>query len=888
MKIGWGIDVGVASVGFAVIELDDAGRPKELVDGVSLVYPAPTGAAERTRYKSMRTQNKRRRVRINKLRSELVRLFKLDPDFDSENCHPDLTDGVGKNGEPRRNNSRVRLRAHGLSDPLTAGDLARAVMHLAKNRGQRLTRGLKDNPRADAKQKEKEAGERRTMADTAKETGNDLRELGRELGIDGPAHPSQLSMSRAGATEATRLKKDRVGMPVFTRGMVEAEFDALLKTQQRRHREALTDAVCKKLKETVFEEAEPKAPAIGKCRYGVRDANGDIEARLPRGGDLFQCKRVFEEVNNLRLISQQTGAETPLDKGQRDGLVFRLLDGFDLTAAGARKALNSERGALADKTSLDISDRRRGRRAAGVIQGHPVAAAMRKANALEQWRGFDEERRERIACLVRTEDDDEILRSELTEIGLSEDAVRALSDVHLPATYSAAGETATRKLLSELKADVISNHEAEKRAGLEALDPPLPRLNRLPYYGEVLQGWCIGGSGDSNDSDEARFGRIPNPVVHVALNQLRKTANTYLELYGKPARICIELARDLNKSAEDRERAEKEAANNRKKNEKHIEILESHKRKLNREDLRRIKLHGMQDGECLYTGKPICTEQLFDGSVEIDHILPRATTGDDGIANLALVFKEPNRFKARRSPFEAFSGGYEGQDYEHILRRAGKRGQSVRWRFKPDAMDRYKDRNAFQARYLNDTRYIARMASRYLQCVCADPNAVVSLNGRITSMLRREWGLHTLIRDIMIDDGRLDRADVERERSGETLQQLKERRKRMDKIRWDHRHHRWMQSSPPAPAAATCSVSRRLRRKRRGAKTPAKSWPGFAAPIPISRTPAYVGKRGSGRPSGRFWKIRGVGRRATGGSRAWLPRPITTREASYTKKRTTA
>ena len=787
MKIGWGIDVGVASVGFAVIELDDADRPKELIDGISLVYPAPTGAAERTRYKSMRTQNKRRRDRIKALRSELVRLFDLDPDFDSENCHPDLTDGVGKNGEPRRNNSRVRLRAHGLSAPLTAGDLARAIMHLAKNRGQRLTRGLKDNPSADAKQKEEE---RRTMADTAKETGNDLRELGRELGIDGPAHPSQLSMSKAGATEATRLKKDRVGMPVFTRGMVEAEFDALLKAQQRRHREALTDAVCKKLKETVFEEAEPKPPAIGKCRYGERDANDDIEARLPRGADLFQRKRIFEEVNNLRLISQRTGAETPLDKGQRDCLVSRLLDGFDLTAAGARKALKLGSGALADKTSLDISDRRRGRRTDGRIQGHPVAAAMRKANALEQWNDFDEEQRERISHLIRTEDDREILDKELTAIGLSGNAVRALSDVRLPPTYSAAGETATRKLLSELKRDVISNHEAEKRAGLTALDPPQPpRLNLLPYYGEVLQGWCIGGSGDPNSADEARYGRIPNPVVHVALNQLRKTANAYLSLYGKPARICIELARDLNKSAEDREGAEKEAANNRKKNEKYIERLEAHKRKLKREDLRRIKLHGMQDGKCLYTGKPICMEQLFDGSVEIDHILPRATTGDDGIANLALVFKAPNRFKARRSPFEAFSEGYEDQDYEHILQRAGKRGQSVRWRFRPDAMDRYKDRNAFQARYLNDTRYIARMASRYLQCVCADPNAVVSLNGRITSMLRREWGLHTLIRDIMIDDGRLDRADIERERSGETLQQLKERRKRMDKIRWDHRHH---------------------------------------------------------------------------------------------------
>ena len=790
MKVGWGIDVGVASLGFAVIELDGAGQPKGLIDGVSLVYPAPTGAADRTRYKSMRTQNERHGIRIKALRSELVRLFDLDPGFDSENVHPDLADGIKKDGTRRRNTSRVRLRAHGLSEPLSSGDLARAILHLAKNRGQRLTRGLKDNPKVDAGQQAKDAKERQRMADTANETKQALAELGIELGLDGPAHPSQLLMNKAGETGTTRLKKDREGVPVFTRAMVWEELCALLKAQRSRHEGALTDEVCKKLEETVFWEAEPKVPAIGKCRYGVLDADGEIETRLPRGSDLFQRKRIYEEVNNLRLISSRTAAEKPLDMAQRDRLASLLLDGRDLTAKKVRSVLNLETDALADKTSLDISDRRKGRKTAGKLQGHPLAAAMAKANALERWRGFDEGLREKITGLVRTEDDKEVLRDELMALGLSEDAARELSDARLPATYSAAGETATRKLMTELMADVISNHEAEQRAELEALDLPPPPLDRLPYYGKILQGWCIGGDGDSNGSDESRFGRIPNPVVHVALNRLRKTANAYLNLYGKPVRICVELARDLNKSAEDREQAEKAAADNRKKNEDYIETLGAHKRKLKGKDLRRIKLHRMQNGECLYTGKPICMEHLFDeSSVEVDHILPRAETLDDGVANLALVFKEANAFKAKRSPFEAFSQGYKGRDYEHVLQRAWKRGKGVYWRFKEDAMERYRDRDDFRSRFLNDTRYVARMAVRYLWCVCAGPNGVVSLDGRITSDLRYEWGLHTLIRDIMIDEGRLDAADVERPKGGENLDELRTRRGRADKIRWDHRHH---------------------------------------------------------------------------------------------------
>ena len=773
MKIGWGIDVGVGSLGFAVIELDAANRPARLIDGVALVYPAPTGGAERTRHKSMRAQYRRRADRIKALRAQLVRLLNLGPHFS------DTPAG--------RSTERVPLRARGLESRLKAGDLARAILHIAGNRGQRLTRGLKDDSKADAKQQEKSARERQSMANAANTTKDELAALGERLGLDGPAYPSQLLMHKAGKTRTTRLKKDREGMPVFTRPMMQAELDALLETQKPYH-EALTDMVCEQLREMVFEEAEPKAPSIGRCRYGVRGADGEIETRLSRGSDLFQRKRIYEEVNNLRLISSRTAAEWPLAMAQRDRLASLLLDGQDLTAAGVRKALGLGRGALADMTSLDI--RRKGRKTAGELKGHPLAAAMSKADALEQWRGFDEERREKIASLIRTEDDRDALSTKLKELGLPPDAIQVLSDARLPAAHSAAGATATRKLLAELEAEVIPHYKAEQRAGLESLDREPPSLDRLPYYGEVLQGWCIGGSSAPGDADEARLGRIPNPVVHVALNQLRKTANDYLKLYGKPTQICIELARDLNRSAEERENAEKENLKNRKENEAHIESLGAHKRKLKPEDLKRMRLHRMQGGECLYTGEPICMEHLFDGSVEIDHILPYATTGDDGIANLALVFKEANQFKRKRPPFKAFSGGYKDKDYAHILRRAKNRGGSVYWRFKEDAMERYEDRDEFERRFLNDTRYIARMAARYLSCVCADlQNGIVSLNGRITSDLRYLWGLHTVIREIMVEEGRLDTGDIVPPRDGETLEERQARLKRADKVRWDHRHH---------------------------------------------------------------------------------------------------
>lgn len=789
MNIGWGIDVGVASLGFAVLELDEDGQPTRIIDGVSKIYPAPVGAAERTRFRSIRTQNRRRRERMKALRQYLTGHFGLNPDFDEVNAWPDLPDGKKTDGKPRRNTSRIRLRAHGLSGELTRGDLSRAVMHIAKNRGIRLTRGLKDAASGDVAAAKKAEKERTSTADTANETKARLTRLGAELGMTADAHPSQLLEKLSSEQGYSRLKKGRPGAPVLTRSMVEREFAAFLLAQKKFHASLLTDEAIAHLQKTVFHEEDARPPEIGKCRYEVLDADGEVERRLPRGTDLFTRKRIYEEVNNLRLISVVDASEKCLTLGQRDHIAGLLLAGENVSAARLRKELGLAKTANAERTSLDVTPHGRGRKTAATLGGHPIAAAMKKAGELVLWEGLDAEQREAIAEIMRTEDDVDKAIKDLQVLGISEETAAVLSEARVPAPYSAAGKTATAKLLEQLEADVISNFEAEERAGLKTHGPELPRLDNLPYYGELFPLSCTGETGNLGDHVEKRYGRIPNPVVHVALNQIRKTANAYLDLYGKPRKVRIELARDMNKSAKAREDAENEAIKNRGINQDYIEEINFKSRKLSPGQRTRIKLHRMQDGECLYTGKCISPRNILDGTVEVDHILSHNDTLDDGIANLALVVAKANQDKAKRTPFEAFSAGYDGKDYQHILRRAWKRGPGVYWRFQENAMERFRDANDFPARFMNDTRYIAKVAAQYLSCVTTASGDVISLNGRITAILRHNWGLSTLIRDIMIDDGRLDADEVARPKDGETLKKFKVRAKKVDKIRWDHRHH---------------------------------------------------------------------------------------------------
>ena len=784
-KIAWGIDVGVGSLALAVIELGERREPIGLLDGVVEIFPASAGAAERREHEATRTQLRRRSQRLRLLKERLTELFKLPSDFNEPQRKP----ARGR----CEDNSRIALRARGLQASLSPVDLARAILHIAQNRGQRLARAIagSEEGSAEAKAEKKEATE---TQDRAQRTTDLLGELGTQRELARPAHPAELLSADEAAGRPTRLRKDRPDAPVFTRRMIEAEFEALMQVQATSsaygYHRLLDAATREELHDLVFYEAPPKPPRVGKCRFRVRGADGEIEDRLPVGSDLFQTKRVYEEINNLRLIDPLSGATRPLKKDERDRLADAALAGRDIKGGTVRTILKLGRGRDALQNSLDIAQGTKGRKAEGTIKGHQIAAAFRKAGAADRWASLSSGRKTEIADLLRLEDDFDALQEALTTLDLSWDEARAVANAPISSARSAAGPTATHRLLKHLRAGVVSAYEAADLAGLEDPTLEIPRLDRLPYYGAILVDSCVGATNNGHDPLETQYGRIANPIVHQALNRLRKIGNAFLKHYGKPERICIELARDLNKSSEERAEDERRAAANGRRNDLYLlKLLSSTahaRRRLSRDDYLKIRLHRLQNGRCLYTGAELSVENLFDGSTAVDHILPRAETLDDSLANLALTTRRANDHKGKRTPYDAFSAGYLGHPYAQILERAKARGLGVYWRFQPDAMARFRDRADFRERFLVDTRYIGKAARRYLATVCADPNGVVCVNGRLTALLRRHWGLDGLIRDIMEETGALD---PEPPKPADAVAQIARRRERQKKLRLDHRHH---------------------------------------------------------------------------------------------------
>jgi CRISPR-associated endonuclease Csn1 len=258
------------------------------------------------------------------------------------------------------------------------------------------------------------------------------------------------------------------------------------------------------------------------------------------------------------------------------------------------------------------------------------------------------------------------------------------------------------------------------------------------------------------------MGRITNPTVHIALNQLRRVVNAIITKHGKPDRIAIEVGRDLKLNEQARNEVNKRIGRNTKDAKRRSEELTKTFRQTdNGYNRLRLKLWEEINTDqplnrpCVYCGKAIAGHMLFNGETDIDHILPYSKTLDDSQANKVLCCTACNQEKKNRAPAEVAAWR---DRYPNILARATTLPKNKQWRFAEDAMQRFGDEEGFLARQLTDMQYISRLSLTYLSHLYpyeeAGPDGVFrrhqyirALPGRMTEMLRRNWSLNELLSD---------------------------------------------------------------------------------------------------------------------------------------------
>lgn len=283
--------------------------------------------------------------------------------------------------------------------------------------------------------------------------------------------------------------------------------------------------------------------------------------------------------------------------------------------------------------------------------------------------------------------------------GFAAEQAGRVANAWLPEGYGRLGLTATEAILKHLKAAVIpyaeavaawGKHHSNQRTG-ECLD-------LLPYYGEVLDRHVIPGTYNEADDEVTRYGRITNPTVHIGLNQLRRVVNRIIARYGKPDQIVVELARELKQSEEQKREAMRrirDTTADAKRRSADLAELGQKDNGRNRMMLRLWEDLGPAIGPrcCPYTGKTISATMVFDGSCDVDHILPYSRTLDDSFANRTLCLREANRDKRNLTPWEAWASD-KGR-WAEIEANLKHLPANKAWRFAPDAMERFEGEGDF-------------------------------------------------------------------------------------------------------------------------------------------------------------------------------------------------
>jgi len=741
-----GLDVGTNSIGWAAIGRDEDGRLGTLIDAGVRIFSDGRNpkdnqslAATRRAPRGMRRNRDRRLKRRDEFMTRLVKhgLMPID----------------GAERKRLENLDPWRLRIEGLDRKLNAHEFGRALFHLQQRRGFKSNR--KTDVGADDGGKIKIA----SNALLAAMEGAKSRTLAEH--VAGP----RLRDPAAKHTHPVRVRLHGTGAKAFydfypTREVVVGEFDTLWAKQKAFHGDALSDVARDELRDTLIFQRKLKPQPVGRCTLNPE------EERAPRALPSVQRLRIYQDINHLT-YRHPGQAEQPLSLPQRDALAKRALSQQKLTFDAARKALK-----LADNVGFNLESERR-----AYLDGDKTAVVLAaKKRWGPDWRKLDLATQDDIVERLLAEEDEAALVTWLkSEHGLTAEAASAVADARLPAGHGNLGRSAGRAVLAELGRDVVTYDQAVAAAGYGShsdLDFDGEIFDRgLPYYGQVLTRHVAFGSGEPDDQPEKRYGKLANPSVHVALNQIRRVVNALMQRLGAPAEIVVELARELPLSAKGRAELKTRQKRDQDANTARETVLTKLGQPASHENRFRLRLweelnsDDPLDRRCPYTGEQIPLTRLFTDEVEIEHILPRSATLDDSPANKTLSVRYANRIKNNRSPYEAFHQSPDGFDWNAIAERAAKLPNNKAWRFAPDAMARYENENHdFLDRQLVDTQYISRLARVYLRRTGADTWVTP---GRLTANLRWTWGLDSLLRDHNRIDGE----------------------ERLRKNRDDHRHH---------------------------------------------------------------------------------------------------
>lgn len=777
-----GLDIGIASVGAAVVQTNSFDNPCHLTEPDVRKFTAAecrengknngkSAAVPRRECRSTRRRIRRKQLRMNCIKQVLQKADLINIDEFMKR----YSDGTLPNV--------YQLRYEGLDRLLTDDEFAQILIHIAKHRGFLSTR------RADKKDKESGAILAATSANQKLMMEKGYRTVGEMMYLDESFH-TPCSNNEQGFIVTPRNKAKDYKHTIY-RSMLVDEVHALFDAQRKLGNTKATETLESEYLEIMTRQRSydlgPGLQADGTkspfAMDGYKSNAGECtfyknETRAAKGTYTAELSMTLQKINNLKLVDRYGDGRFLTDEEKQKILEYiskhktmkyktvKTLLGidpmirFNLLNYGKKKKTKKE---SEDKTKDDSTKKK------GTKKSKTKAETSEKADkdankeetelerinriedtvfvSMEFTLSYTDCLKARIKTLSETEKRDlfdevgELLTSyktdaarieKLSNLGLTPEEVDRLLDLN-PKGYARLSHKAMKEIEPYLKQG-LTYDKACAAAGLDF---------QVTYTGEKMK--YLKGP-----EINRIINNIQSPVVRRSVAQTVRVINAIIRKYGSPQAVNVELSREMSKSFLERKKAEVAMELRHKENVKFCEEI----KKLgvyspNGEDITRYRLWKDQNGICLYSGEKIPARAMFSKEYEIDHIIPYSISLDDRYQNKVLVKTGENWEKGNRLPYEYFGhdktrwAAYENR-VESLIKSDGKKAHLLKKNYTKE------DQREFTERNLNDTRYATTVVyNMILQYLYLEPyncdgktKQVYAVNGAVTAYLRKRWGLN--------------------------------------------------------------------------------------------------------------------------------------------------
>lgn len=472
---------------------------------------------------------------------------------------------------------------------------------------------------------------------------------------------------------------------------------------------------------------------ISKCTYLLK------EYALPNNSILYSKFKVMNELKQIKINGVKLTNEQQ-HKILKD--LFMKSPGT-ITERKLKSYINTSNEFDMYKTDINITGYSADKKFANNMQSY---IDFFGSNGIFEGTSYNEEDAEEIIEWITIFEDKDILKQKITDkySELNENQIKTI----LNKKYSGWGKL-SKKLLKELIVKDKKSGTAKTILDLmyETEDNFMQIINKDDYnFQELIKENNIATKITKVNYDLVRD-LATSPATKKGIYQALKVVEEIINYIGyEPERIIIETARgeEKRKSRKDDKKKQLLDLYAKIKDEQksfqvddNFEEISKELKSVEKIDSQKLFLYFIQEGKCLYSGKPLNIDNLNE--YEIDHILPRTLIKDDSIDNKALVYREYNQVKGASFTLpKEYRTTYMKNWWNH-LKKIGLISAKKLYRL---TRDTYSDEDikGFINRQLVETRQITKHVANIINNLYKDTK-VVYLKANLSHNYREKYEL---------------------------------------------------------------------------------------------------------------------------------------------------